>query len=143
MRPNDGRAIPNFISQALAGEPITVYGDGRQVRDLLFVEDLVEAMLATFDRTDDLAGQAFVMGGGPANTLSLRETLELIAELTGEVARVDYAPARIGDQRWYVADTSRFEAATGWDVSIDPEHGIERLHRWLAGRRDRSAATAR
>jgi CDP-paratose 2-epimerase len=133
--------VAHFLIRALAGEPITVYGDGRQVRDLLFVEDLVDAMLATFEH--DVAGKAFVMGGGPPNSLSLRETLDLIGELTADEPHVEYAPMRLGDQRWYVADTSRFQAVTAWEPTVDPERGIERLHRWLAGGRRRSPLAAR
>ena len=135
--------VAHFLIRALAHEPVTLYGDGRQVRDLLFVEDLVNAMLATFERPKELAGRAFVMGGGPATSLSLRETLELIGELTGDEPRVEYAPMRLGDQRWYVADTSRFRAATGWEPTVDPERGIERLHRWLVGGRQRRPLAAR
>jgi CDP-paratose 2-epimerase len=134
--------VAHFLIRALAGETITVYGDGRQVRDLLFVDDLVDAMLATFEH-DDVAGKAFVMGGGTANALSLRETLELIGGLTGDAPRVAYAPMRLGDQRWYVADTSRFHAATGWEPTVDPERGIERLQRWLVGERRPSPLVAR
>jgi CDP-paratose 2-epimerase len=83
------------------------------------------------------------MGGGPANSLSLRETFDLITDLTGEEPGVEYAPMRIGDQRWYVADTSQFHAATGWEPRVDPERGIERLHRWLVGGRRRSHLAAR
>ncbi len=123
--------VAHFLKQAMAGQAITLYGDGRQVRDVLFVEDLVDAMLLAVDGIDRVAGQAFNMGGGPANAVSLLEVLDRIGAVEGRVPEVDFGPWRIGDQRWYVSDTRRFGAATGWSPRVGAEEGIALLHDWL------------
>src|SRR5881227_673504 len=76
--------VAHFLIQALANSPLTIYGDGRQVRDILFVEDLVDAFLLAHQNIDALAGQAFNIGGGAGNTVSLLELLALITELQGQ-----------------------------------------------------------
>jgi CDP-paratose 2-epimerase len=127
--------VAHFTIRALERRPITLYGDGAQVRDILFVEDLVEAMLLAAEHSGTLAGGAFNMGGGADNSVSLREALALIAELHGGAPAVRFAEERAGDQRYYVADTSRFRSATGWRPTVTAADGIERLYRWLAERR--------
>ena len=120
-----------FLLRALAGETITLYGDGRQVRDVLFVEDLVEAFLACERRLPELAGQVFNVGGGPGNTVSLLELLDLIAELTGRRPEVEHAPWRTGDQRYYVSDTERLRNRTGWYPRVGVRSGVRQLLQWL------------
>jgi CDP-paratose 2-epimerase len=127
--------VAHFVRSVLREEPITLYGDGRQVRDVLYVDDLVEAMLAARGRIDRLAGQAFNMGGGPAQAVSLREVIDRIAMLARVEPEINSGPWRTGDQRYYVSDTSRFRAAADWQPRVDPGTGIERLHSWLAGGR--------
>jgi CDP-paratose 2-epimerase len=126
--------VAHFILRALRGEPITLYGDGRQVRDVLFVDDLVDAFLLAREHGPKLAGRAFNMGGGPANTISLLDLLDRIEELHGERPQTDFDQWRTGDQRWYVSDTRAFQAATGWRANVAADDGIERLYRWLAAR---------
>jgi CDP-paratose 2-epimerase len=135
--------VAHFARSALSEEPITLYGDGRQVRDVLYVEDLVEAMLAARRGIGGLAGQAFNMGGGPARAVSLREVIDQIGTLGGAAPEITYGPWRTGDQRYYVSDTSRFRAATGWRPRVDPRTGIERLHAWLSGALDPAGAARR
>jgi CDP-paratose 2-epimerase len=123
--------VAHFLLRALAGEPITLYGDGRQVRDVLFVEDLVEAFLRAERQMPVVSRQAFNVGGGPDNTLSLLELLDLIAELTGRRPEVEHGPTRTGDQRYYVSDTRRLQRLTGWQPRVDVRQGVERLLQWL------------
>lgn len=123
--------VAHFLRCALRREPITIYGDGRQVRDILFVADLADAFVRCQARMHELAGRAFNMGGGPSNALSLREVLETIASLTGRAPQIEYGPWRVGDQRWYVSDTEAFRRATGWAPAVDAQEGIARLHEWL------------
>jgi len=124
--------VAHFAIRTLNGQPVTVYGDGRQVRDLLFVDDLVEAMQLAHEHADAVAGRAFNMGGGPRNAVSLLEVLDVIGELHGRPPRLAFAEERAGDQRYYVADTRRFERATGWKPLVAAREGIEQLVRWLA-----------
>jgi CDP-paratose 2-epimerase len=123
--------VAHFIRRALAGESITLYGDGRQVRDALFVEDLVDAMLLASDDARRLAGSAFNIGGGPTNTISLLELLEQIKGLTGKPCQVSFEEPRIGDQRYYVSDVRAFKAKTGWQPITDTRTGILRLAEWI------------
>jgi CDP-paratose 2-epimerase len=123
--------VAHFLIQAIEGRPIMLYGDGKQVRDLLFVEDLVNAMLLAQRNMRTIAGQAFNIGGGAGNTVSLLELLDLIAEIGGERPDVAFHDWRVGDQRYYVSDTAKFGAATGWAPTVGVERGVERLYRWL------------
>lgn len=123
--------VAHFLIQAMQGRPLTLYGDGKQVRDVLFVDDLVDAFLAARERPREVAGRAFNLGGGPANTTSLLELLELVEELTGLRARVGFEDWRIADQRWYVSDPRAFSALAGWEPRTGVREGVARLHAWL------------
>jgi CDP-paratose 2-epimerase len=123
--------VAHFLIRAIEGEPITLYGDGMQVRDVLFVEDLVDAFLAAERDVRVLSGQAFNVGGGPRNTVSLLELLDLIGALHGDRPRVTFEEWRTGDQRYYVSDTRRLEQATGWRPRVSAAAGVERLYHWL------------
>jgi CDP-paratose 2-epimerase len=128
--------IAHFVKSALEDRPITLYGDGRQVRDVLWVEDLVQAFLHARRRIDELSGQAFNIGGGPGCCVSLLEVLERIEEAHAGLPPVDHGPWRTGDQRYYVSDVTCFERATGWRPRVRPDDGIARLYRWLRDRRE-------
>ena len=123
--------VAHFIIQSLLDQPITIYGDGGQVRDALFVEDLVNALLLASRKAQSLTGQAFNIGGGSRNTVSLLELLGLIAELEGKRPEARFEDWRIGDQRYYVSDTRAFERVTGWQPRIPVREGVRRLHSWL------------
>jgi CDP-paratose 2-epimerase len=122
--------LAHFLIRTLSGEPITIYGDGRQVRDVLFVDDLLDAMLAAHAQIGAIAGSAFNIGGGPSNTLSLLELLDLVRELTGTSPAVEFAPTRVGDQRYYVSDTRAFQRATGWRPRVGVTRGVTQLAAW-------------
>jgi CDP-paratose 2-epimerase len=123
--------VAHFLIRALEGEPIFLYGDGRQVRDILFVEDLVDAMIRAVADIDGLAGQAFNIGGGPLNTVSLLELLDLIEDLTGAEIGRRFEQWRTGDQRYYVSDLTKFARATGWSPTHSVEQGVRKLYEWL------------
>jgi len=123
--------VAHFLIRALEGRPITLYGDGRQVRDILSVEDLVDAFLLAQQHMPSESGQAFNIGGGPRNTVSLLELLDLIAEILGHKPEVRFDEWRTGDQRYYVSDTGKFQRATGWRAGVSVQEGLKRLHRWL------------
>ena len=125
--------IAHFLIRALAGASITIYGDGRQVRDVLHVDDLVDAFLRAWRQIDLVRGCAFNIGGGPHQTSSLLELIESIARLSGRRPEVRFEDWRAGDQRYYVSDTTAFTTATGWRPQIAPRAGVEALHGWLVG----------
>jgi CDP-paratose 2-epimerase len=126
--------IAHFLIRAIRGEPITIYGDGYQVRDALFIEDAVRAWLAVLDGIDAVSGRIFNLGGGPNNTISLRELIEQITQLRGTAPRVTFDAWRPGDQPWYVTDIGAIGEALGWTPRVTFGEGLSRLDTWLTER---------
>ena len=123
--------VAHFLTRALRGQPITIFGDGKQVRDLLYVDDAIDACLLARARIDAVFGHAFNLGGGRRNTASLLELLARFGELGIAPPPVRFAAWRPGDQLYYVSDTSKFERLTGWQARIGVTEGLRRLQRWL------------
>jgi CDP-paratose 2-epimerase len=123
--------VAHFLIQALKGKPITLYGDGKQVRDVLFVEDLVDAYLLAMEHIDDISGQAFNIGGGVKNTISLLELCGLIGEIAGQKPDVKFDAWRPSDQKYYVSDFNKFYKRTGWAPQVSIQAGVQRLYNWL------------
>jgi CDP-paratose 2-epimerase len=124
--------LAHFLLRAVAGESLTIFGDGAQVRDILHVQDLVRAFLTVQERIGELAGVAFNVGGGPRNAVSLLQVVNLIETLCGALPSVEFAEERYGDQRWYVSNTTKLAAAVGWEPRIGAAEGVESLYRLLA-----------
>jgi CDP-paratose 2-epimerase len=131
MGTEDQGWIAHFLLRALHDEQITIFGDGKQVRDVLFVDDLVDAFLRTREHMDELEGRAFNIGGGPDNTMSLLELVDFIEDVDGRSPRVEFDRWRPGDQRYYVSNIASFREATGWEPSVGRRRGVERLYGWL------------
>jgi len=127
--------VAHFLIRALNGEPITLYGDGLQVRDILFVEDLVDAFVLAQKHMASVQGQAFNIGGGPSRAVSLLDVLDHIGDLLERRPEIEFSEWRPGDQRYYVSNTDRFQRATGWKPRVDVSTGIERLYAWLLSSR--------
>ncbi|MEZ4518491.1 MAG: GDP-mannose 4,6-dehydratase [Chloroflexota bacterium] len=126
--------VAHFVIAAVKERPITIYGDGKQVRDVLHINDLVRAYALGIDRIDELRGEVLNLGGGPENTLSIwAEFGPLLDELAGRSVEVTYGPWRPGDQRVFVADIRRAWDLLGWRPEISPAEGIGRLYDWVAG----------
>jgi CDP-paratose 2-epimerase len=132
--------VAHFLIRALQRKPLTLFGNGMQVRDILFVRDLVEALLLAQEHIDSLAGQAFNIGGGVSNAVSLIEVIDLIGELHGDRPALRRAAWRLGDQKYYVSDTRKFEKATGWSAQVSVQDGVQKLYRWLRRAQAVSAA---
>lgn len=130
--------VAHFARSILSGVPITIYGDGCQVRDVLWIGDLVRAMIAAFDRIDATAGSIFNMGGGAENAVSVRGAIDRLMEICDRRVPVRTAGWRPGDQRIYVSDTARAREALDWTPQTGWEDGLERLVGWL---RDADLAT--
>jgi CDP-paratose 2-epimerase len=129
--------LAHFVIRALADQPITIYGDGMQVRDALYVDDLMDAFLRVEPHLPALRGRAFNIGGGPDHSTSLLEVVDAIAEIRGRPVDVELDRWRTGDQRFYVSDTSRFREATGWAPRVGVQEGVRRLCQWLGARAER------
>lgn len=125
-----------ILRRALSGEEILIHGDGRQVRDCLFVEDAVGALLHAWEHIDGLSGSAYNVGGGPKNSISLLELLDQVEKLTGQRPAVRFDSPRPGDAVYFVSDTRRFQQASGWRMKVDLRQGLQVLRDWLmeAGR---------
>jgi CDP-paratose 2-epimerase len=133
--------VAHFLISSLEGRPLTVYGDGRQVRDILYVGDLVDALLLAREKIDSISGEAFNIGGGPSNTISLIELLDMIEDLHSEAPLVSFEDWRLADQRYYVSSTRRFTEATGWRPRVSVDEGIRLLNDWLMESGDKKRKT--
>jgi CDP-paratose 2-epimerase len=132
--------VAHFLIAALKGEPITVYGDGKQVRDILFVDDAVAAYRAVLKDIDQVSGRAFNLGGGPTNAVSINEVLSTIEKLTGSRLTLGRGAWRQGDQYYFVADTRRLHQEVGWRAGVSWKTGLRRMLQWLT---DEDVAAAR
>jgi CDP-paratose 2-epimerase len=124
--------VAHLLLRVLRGESITIYGDGHQVRDLLFVSDLIDALLLAREQIDACSGHAFNLGGGPENAVSVLTVVDRIGALARRTPRVTFEDWRTGDQRYYVSDTRKFSERTGWRWRVPVAEGLARLGEWLA-----------
>jgi CDP-paratose 2-epimerase len=126
--------IAHFMLQAVKEQPITIFGDGLQVRDALYVGDAAAAWIAALDRIDAVAGRIFNLGGGPANAVSLLELIDTIEQLRGHRPALRFDAWRPGDQPWYVSDISAIAEAIGWRPTVSLPGGLRSLERWIETR---------
>ncbi|WP_347158492.1 SDR family NAD(P)-dependent oxidoreductase [Pontibacter chitinilyticus] len=127
--------VAHFAIRAIEDKPISIYGDGKQVRDILFVEDLVDAFVLALEHIDEVKGQAFNIGGGAENTVSLLELLKTIGKYNGKEIPLQFGDWRPGDQHYYVSDTRKFQQATGWYPKHNVQEGVAKLYQWLCENR--------
>jgi len=122
-----------FLIAALFGLPITIYGDGKQVRDLLYVDDAVAALRSVVARIDVTAGEVYNVGGGLEHTVSVWREFEpaLAAAIGRSVERARFAPARVGDQKVFYCDTRKAARDFGWTPTVDVDDGLHRLAAWI------------
>ncbi len=121
-----------FVIAAVQNKPITIYGDGKQVRDVLFVEDLLNAYDAAVANIDQAAGEVFNVGGGPANTISVwKEFAPILEKKLGKKIPTDVSTWRPGDQKIYVSDISKAKDILQWQPKVGVEEGISRLVEWV------------
>lgn len=120
-----------FCVAVTTGKPFTIFGDGKQIRDTLWVGDLVDAYERALDRIDTVSGEVFNVGGGPDNTLSLNELVALLSEAFGRDLNPPYADWRPGDQRVFVADVRKAGRLLGWAPKVETVHGVKKLLGWV------------
>ena len=131
MGTEDQGWVAHFIIRALRGEPISIYGDGRQVRDILHVRDAVSAYLAAWRAIEAVKGRAFNLGGGPANAVSLAQLLRHVEAVVGRPLQINHDAWRAGDQRYFVADARAARGELGLSPPIPWRRGVEDLIVWL------------
>jgi len=122
--------VAHFIYSALQGEPITIFGDGRQTRDVLWVGDLIAAMDAVRENLPQTAGEVFNVGGGASNTTSLLELIDRIEESSGRKLEYNFANARPGDQMFYVTNHEKLTRMTGWAPKTPLSESLLQIARW-------------
>ncbi|WP_457549429.1 NAD-dependent epimerase/dehydratase family protein [Archaeoglobus sp.] len=122
-----------FTIATLLDRPITIYGDGKQVRDVLYVKDLVKAFDLFLE--SNLKHEVFNIGGGVNNTLSLLELLDLLERFTGKRTSIRYDNWRPSDQKVYISDISKANELLNWKPEVNPEEGVKRLVKWVESNR--------
>jgi CDP-paratose 2-epimerase len=120
-----------FSIALVTGRPVTIYGDGLQVRDVLHVEDLLDAYDRAVDRIDRVRGHAYNIGGGPENVLGILETAQYIANRLGKPLNPRFEEWRAGDQRVFVADISKAARELDWRPRIGATQGLDALVDWV------------
>ena len=122
--------MAHLLGALVRGRPVNVFGDGKQVRDVLYVTDLLEAMAKVLDAPEGLSNAIYNIGGGQTHTLSILEYLELCERLTGKKFDIRYKPWRYSDQKVFVSDTGKFGAATDWQPQVSIDEGMRHLLAW-------------
>jgi len=125
-----------FTIASTKDRPITIYGDGKQIRDLLWVEDLVAAYSAAIENCDQANGQAFNIGGGPANTLSLLELIAMLEKNFGKIIPLKFDKQRPGDQPVFVCNVDKANRLLNWRPTVSPVDGVKKLALWVAENSD-------
>jgi CDP-paratose 2-epimerase len=126
--------LAHVMLRSILGEPLTIFGDGLQVRDALHVSDAAAAWIAVLEKMESIRGRVFNLGGGPENTISLLELIEQISAMRGAAPSLRFDRWRPGDQPWYVSRFDALSAAVGWKPRIPLREGLHSLLDWLEGR---------
>jgi dTDP-glucose 4,6-dehydratase len=121
MQVSDGRAVPNFMAQALRGEPLTVYGDGKQTRSLCYVSDLIRGVMAVLEKGDELPTNL-----GNPHEVTMVELAEMIVRLSGSKSRIEHRDLPVDDPRQRRPDITRARTLLGWEPHIGLEDGLTR-----------------
>src|SRR3954468_23125968 len=122
--------VAHFIYSALQGNRLTIYGDGRQTRDVLWVGDLIQAMNAVRENLPVTAGEVFNVGGGSSNTTSLLELIDSLEEFSGKKVEYNFANARPGDQMFYVTNHDKITRMTGWSPETPLQETVRQIAAW-------------
>src|SRR6266702_2556343 len=122
--------VAHFLYSALQGRPVIIYGDGRQVRDVLYIEDLLAAFEAAYERQETTAGQIYNVGGGADNAISLLELIERIEKLLHKRVTYRFCESRPGDQSIYLTDFTKLRQHIGWSPRISVPQTIENIRDW-------------
>src|SRR5215831_3298735 len=122
--------VAHFVHSILKDRPLTIYGDGTQVRDLLDARDLSALYSTVIEKIGITRGEIYNVGGGTENQRNLLEVIDQVGELTGKKPRFSYADWREGDQAYYVSDTTKAKEQLGWEPKVDFDRGLRDLISW-------------
>ena len=120
-----------FIIAAVTGRSLTLYGTGKQVRDILYIDDLVDFFLMVSDNIDAYRGEVLNIGGGAERAVSLLQLLKLIESVLGREIPIEFGQARVGDQPVYISDIGKATSVTGWVPKVSVEEGVLKLVKWV------------
>jgi CDP-paratose 2-epimerase len=123
--------VAHFIASVIRGKTITIYGNGKQVRDLLYIDDLVRAFDKAIKYPSITKGQVYNIGGGIDNTISLLELIDILEKLGGKKVKLKFTKARLGDQKYFVSNIDKAYRDFQWKPTISVEHGVRMLYEWL------------
>lgn len=123
--------VVHFVISSVLGRPLNIFGDGKQVRDALFIDDLMSAFKMAIEKISKTKGKAYNMGGGPENTTSLLELISLLERLNGKKIETKYFDWRPADQKVYISNISRAKEDFGWEPKVSVEQGITRVNEWV------------
>jgi dTDP-glucose 4,6-dehydratase len=129
MRVDDGRMIPNFISQALSGRPLTIYGDGSQTRSVQYIDDLIEGTVRLMKSTETRP----VNIGNPVE-YTVKEVADLVLRLSGSESGISYEPLPQDDPKQRCPDITRAREVLDWEPRVPAEEGLAKTIAWFAGK---------
>lgn len=121
-----------FINSLLFDKPVTIYGNGKQTRDVLFIDDLLEAYDLAFQNIEQMKGKAFNIGGGSDYSLSIWELFDILEKISNKKFKYEISEWRPGDQKIYVSDISRIKNVLNWTPKNSPQEGVEKLYNWIS-----------
>lgn len=124
--------LAHFTLASVLDRPLTIFGDGKQVRDVLYIDDLVDAYETAFARPEHSVGEIFNIGGGPERAISLLDLVAMLERLRGQAIAVQYDDWRPGDQRVYISNIDKAARLLNWRPRVNPEDGVRRLYEWAA-----------
>lgn len=133
--------VAHFLYSVLAGRPVTVYGDGHQVRDILHVQDLLDAMMAVRRNGSEVRGEVYNVGGGLSRAISVRDMLQRIEAMAGRRLQMESNAVRPGDQPLYISDTTKLERDTGWRPKQTLDQILNDIHAFWEGNQEAILAT--
>jgi len=123
--------VVHFIISSIFDKPLTIFGDGKQVRDILFISDLVNLFDIAIEKINKIKGQTFNIGGGSKNTCSLLELIQLIDELTDKKSKITHDDWRPSDQKVYISNISKVKKEINWEPEISVKEGVKKLIEWV------------
>jgi len=121
-----------FCNALLFDKPVTIFGDGKQVRDVLYIDDLLRAFDLAFKNISITRGKAYNIGGGPKFSLSIWELFEILEKLSGKKFNYKFGPWRPGDQKIYISDLKSAKKDFDWSPKTSPKEGIKKLYNWIS-----------
>ena len=123
--------LAHFVISVLKGKTINIFGDGKQIRDLLYVDDLIDAYLLAVEKIEKVRGEIFNIGGGRANAISIIDAIKLIEKKTGRKVKLKFAKERPGDQKIFISNNKKLKDLLGFSVKTNYSQGLDKLISWL------------